>query len=207
MANDTATLVAELERLYQRQADLRAHEVDLAERGENDPASDEWKLASIAASKAEIDFCSALLRNYSTISRVLRQRGGRTLTLVGRSEAEGVEIAKRVADPNSTFYADEAAHWDALHGTFTTHRINHSEAYSDLAGTNTNQVESFFSRLRRMVAGQHHHVSPQYLHQYADHAAWLEDHRRMDNGTLAHRVAGLAMAHPVSRMWKGYWQR
>ncbi|MDI4657892.1 IS1595 family transposase [Xanthobacter autotrophicus] len=137
----------------------------------------------------------------------LRQRGGRTLTLVGRSEAEGVEVAKRMADPNSTFYADEAAHWDALHGTFTTHRINHSEAYSDLAGTNTNQVESFFSRLRRMVAGQHHHVSPQHLHQYADHAAWLEDHRRMDNGALAHRVAGLAMAHPVSRVWKGYWQR
>lgn len=71
--DDIATLSTELERLYQRQADLRAHEVELAERGENDPASDEWKLASIAASKAEIDFCSALLRNYSTISRVLRE--------------------------------------------------------------------------------------------------------------------------------------
>ena len=33
-------------------------------------------------------------------------------------------------------------------------------------------------------SGQHHHVSPQYLHQYAAHAAWMEDHRRLDNGAL-----------------------
>ena len=45
----------------------------------------------------------------------------------------------------------------------------------------TNQAESFLSRLRRMVDGQHHHVSPQHLHQYAAHAAWMEDHRRLDN--------------------------
>ena len=63
------------------------------------------------------------------------------------------------------------------------------------------------TRLRRMVDGQHHHVSPQYLYQYANHAAWLEDHRRLDNGALTMRAAGLALGHPVSRRWKGYWQR
>lgn len=31
-----------------------------------------------------------------------------------------------------------------------------------------------------MIDGQHHTVSPQYLHQYATHAAWLEDNRRLD---------------------------
>jgi hypothetical protein len=35
----------------------------------------------------------------------------------------------------------------------------------------------------------------------------MEDHRRLDNGALATRVLSLAMAHPVSRRWKGYWQR
>lgn len=50
------------------------------------------------------------------------------------------------------------------------------------------------ARLRRMVDGQHHHVSPQHLHQYAAHAAWMEDHRRLDNGALAKRVVSLAMA-------------
>jgi transposase-like protein len=136
----------------------------------------------------------------------LRQRDGRTLPFVGKSEAEGVGIAARIAARSTVFYADEAGHWDALHSAFKTYRINHKEAYSAL-GVSTNQVESYFSRLRRMVAGQHHHVSPQYLHQYANHSAWVEDHRRVDNGALAHRVVKLAMGSPVSRQWAGYWQR
>ena len=58
-----------------------------------------------------------------------------------------------------------------------------------------------------MVEGQHHHVSPGYLYQYANQAAWLEDNRRQSNGALAMRLTGNAMGSPVSRAWKGYWQR
>lgn len=66
---------------------------------------------------------------------------------------------------------------------------------------------TYFSRLRRIVSGQHHNVSAKYLSQYAHEAAWKEDHRRLDNGSLAGRALGLALAHPVSRNWKRYWQR
>jgi len=58
-----------------------------------------------------------------------------------------------------------------------------------------------------MVSGQHHHVSPHYLYQYANHAAWMEDNRRNANGANAMRFIENAMAMPVSRAWKGYWQR
>eukprot|EP00873_Tetraselmis_striata_P032486 jgi/Tetstr1/452750/TSEL_039786.t1 len=137
----------------------------------------------------------------------LRERKGRTRTFVAKIEAEGVEIAKRIISRMATtVYADEGSHWDHLHDGWTVGRINHSEAYS-ADGANTNMVESYFSRLRRMVAGQHHGVSPKYLHQYSAHAAWLEDHRRRDNGGNAMAVVTNAMAHPVSRVWKGYWQR
>lgn len=149
------------------------------------------------------------LKNKSSKRRVvivIRQRAGRTLTAVTNNEAEGVEIVKLRAGPGATIHADEATHWDQLEGHFDTKRINHTIAYS-LDGATTNQAESFISRLRRMIDGQHHHVSPQYLHQYASHAAWLEDHRRLSNGVLAHRALKLALGHPVSRTWKGYWQR
>lgn len=136
----------------------------------------------------------------------LRARKGRTLTFVRRSEAEGVAIVRDRVAAGSFVHADEASHWDALDAFFPVGRVNHSEGYS-INGVCTNQAESYFSRLRRMVGGQHHHVSPQYLHQYAAHAAWLEDHRRESNGALAYRIVGNAMASPVSREWKGYWQR
>ncbi|WP_048646374.1 IS1595 family transposase [Nitratireductor soli] len=137
----------------------------------------------------------------------LRQRGGRTLSFVRQSEADGVEIARARMVANAKLFADEATHWDALEIQFETGRINHSEAYSDFNGKHTNWVESNFSRLRRMVGGQHHHVSHQYLYQYANHAAWLEDHRRRSNGGNAFALLGGALNHPVSRVWAGYWQR
>jgi transposase-like protein len=134
-------------------------------------------------------------------------RDGRTFTHVRESEAEGVKIAHETVETKATIYADEASHWDALAARWPTRRINHSEAYSDLNGGHTNNVESFFARLRRMVEGQHHGVSARHLHAYAAHAAWLEDHRRMDNGALTYRALGLSLAHGKSATWKGYWQR
>lgn len=136
-----------------------------------------------------------------------RERGGRTFTHVRESEAEGVNIALATVEKQTTIYADEASHWDVLAAYWPTRRINHSEAYSDLDGGHTNNAESFFSRLRRMVDGQHHHVSARYLHQYAAHAAWLEDHRRESNGAICKRAIALGLAHKKSAAWCGYWQK
>lgn len=161
------------------------------------------------ANKAEDRIDRRLAKHQTGKRRVVviaRQRKGRTMTTVTKSEADGVAFVAKVVSADSEVHADEASHWDALHAKFRAYRINHQVAYS-LNGACTNQAESFLARLRRMVDGQHHHVSPQHLHQYAAHAAWMEDHRRLDNGALAKRVVALAMGHPVSRNWKGYWQR
>jgi transposase-like protein len=136
----------------------------------------------------------------------VRQRKGRTLTAVFKSEDQALDMIRARVQAGSVVYADEATSWDVLHDWFSAKRINHWVAFMD-DGVCTNQGESYFSRLRRMVDGQHHHVSARYLHQYANHAAWMEDHRRLDNGALCHRALGLALGHGVSREWKGYWQR
>ena len=137
---------------------------------------------------------------------VMRERLGRTLPKVTMTEADGVTLVHQNVDRMATLSADEASHWDLLHAGWTVDRVNHSVTYSD-HGKHTNWAESYFSRLRRMVVGQHHHVSPQYLHQYANQAAWLEDNRRTSNGGLAHGLVANAMGCPVSRVWAGYWQR
>lgn len=136
----------------------------------------------------------------------LRQRNGRTLPFVLMSEADGVPLAAKKAEKGTVFYADEASHWDALSLNLDAYRINHSEAYS-FNGIHTNNVESYFARLRRMVEGQHHGVSPRYLFQYANEAAWKEDHRRLPNGDAFHRTLGLALHSPKSKAFAGYWQR
>jgi len=137
----------------------------------------------------------------------LRERNGRTLPFVREREAEGVEIARGVVDQDATIYADEGTHWDVLEWEYQTGRVNHSTEYSLGNGKHTNLVESYFARLRRMVRGQHHWVSPKYLYQYAEHAAWLEDHRQTTIKGLAEKLVKAAMIAPKSDKLRGYWQR
>jgi len=138
----------------------------------------------------------------------IREHGpnGETLTHVAKSEAEGVPFVLGNVAPGVTIHADEANHWDALESKYLTKRINHSEAYS-LDGACTNAAESFFSRIRRAEIGIHHHIAGPYLAAYASEMAWREDNRRISNGEQFLLATGAAAAHPVSRIWKGYWQR
>jgi hypothetical protein len=137
---------------------------------------------------------------------VARERRGKTLTFVAKSEAAAVPVLYGAIQPGSTVYADEASHWDAFHAGYKTKRINHSLAYSDGEGC-TNQAESFFSRLRRAEIGTHHHIAGPYLAAYAAEMDWREDRRRVSNGEQFTAIAMAAAKHPVSRQWKGYWQR
>jgi hypothetical protein len=95
---------------------------------------------------------------------------------------------------------------DDLQAAYAVARVNHSVAFMD-KGVCTNQAESFFSRLRRAEIGAHHHISGRYLACYAREMAWREDHRRVGGGGRYLAVVAAAAAHPVSRQWKGYWQR
>lgn len=137
---------------------------------------------------------------------VMRERRGQTLPFVFKAEGDSVSTVTNTVQLGSVIHADEASHWDHLHARFDTRRINHSDAYSH-DGACTNMAESFFSRLRRAEIGTHHHFAGQYLNAYANEMAWREDNRREANGALFTLAIAATMKHPVSRQWKGYWQR
>jgi transposase-like protein len=63
------------------------------------------------------------------------------------------------------------------------------------------------SRLRRAEIGIHHHIAGPYLSAYAAEMGWREDRRRVSNGEQFLAATAAALGHPVSRQWKGYWQR
>jgi transposase-like protein len=137
---------------------------------------------------------------------IARERGGRTLPIVVAREGDAVPFIRQRVQPGAVIHADEAGGWDRLHAYYEMRRINHSIAFSK-DGACTNQAESLFSRLRRAELGQHHHISGKYLSAYALEMAWREDNRRQANGSLHGMVSTAALAHPVSRVWAGYWQR
>lgn len=138
---------------------------------------------------------------------VLRERGGRTLPFVTRKESEGTAIARQRVAMGSTIHADEATAWDTLYAHYEMKRVNHSVEYKSDDGACTNQAESFFARLRRCEIGIHHRIGSRLLRSYASEMAWREDRRRVSNGGQFRELTSLALAHPVSREWCGYWQR
>jgi transposase-like protein len=137
---------------------------------------------------------------------IMRERGGRSLPFVVRSEDEAVPHVRDHVGTLATIFADEGSGWDALHAGWETRRVNHSVAYFD-EGVCTNQAESYFSRLRRAEIGTHHHIAGPYLAAYANEMSWREDNRRVSNGHQAAMVTRSVMASKVSRNWAGYWQR
>jgi len=150
-----------------------------------------------------------LVRNQTGKRRVvivMRERHGKTLTFVSKTEDAAVPTLRARIEMGSTVYADEASHWDQLHARYLTRRINHSQAYAD--GENcTNQAESFFSRLRRAEIGIHHHVAGPYLAAYAGEMDWREDNRRLSNGEQYLAAINATAKHAISHQWKGCWQR
>lgn len=137
--------------------------------------------------------------------RLAHERDGDTLTTVTKTEAGGVPFVLGKVAPSATIHADEAGHWDNLEASFLTRRINHSVAYSTPESC-TNMAESFFSRIRRAEIGIYRHSAGDYLSAYAAEMAWREDNRRISNGEQFLLATSSALAHPVSRQWKGYWQ-
>jgi transposase-like protein len=137
---------------------------------------------------------------------VMRQRGGRSLPFVVRNEGDAAPFVRDHVGTLATIHADEGTGWDALHAGWDTKRVNHSVRFYD-DGVCTNQAESYFSRLRRMETGTHHHIAGPYLNAYAGEACWREDNRRVDNGAQAALVTTAAMNARQSRQFAGYWQR
>ncbi len=137
---------------------------------------------------------------------VMRERGGKSLPFVVANEGDAVPYVRDHVANLAVLHADEGTGWDALHAGWMTERVNHSVQYFD-KGVCTNQAESYFSRLRRMEVGTHHHIAGPYIGAYAREASWREDNRRVSNGDQAAMVTAAAMASRVSRDWKGYWQR
>lgn len=136
----------------------------------------------------------------------MRERGGRTLTYVTATEADGVKLVAANVQHGSTVHADEASHLDKLAAYFLIKRINHQVAYSK-NGACTNMAESFFSRLRRAEVGIHHHIAGRFLAAYAAEMAWREAQNRVANGTQFTMAMAAAASAPKSSQWCGYWQR
>lgn len=131
----------------------------------------------------------------------------RTITGIVRSEdwASVQKLTDRYIERGSTVFSDEVGAYTKLSKRFRHRVVNHRREFSTADGVSNNQAESFFARVRRLVIGQIHRVTPHYVAEYINEVAWREDNRRKPTSEQVRGLLGFALRQP-SRKWRGYWR-
>jgi transposase-like protein len=87
-----------------------------------------------------------------------------------------IPYIKRVVADGTTVVTDDFKIYNVLGDDdepYTHLSINHSKRqYSDGKGVHTNNIENFWSILKRSIIGVYHQVSPKYLQRYVNEACY-----------------------------------
>lgn len=107
-----------------------------------------------------------------TMREVNNSKTDRSFAFIIKNEnREDIQkLVLRYIEPKSTIISDEHKSYKGIKKicningeTLYEHKsVNHSVEYQDVEGINTNFAESYFSRFKRMVIGQHHSISKKY---------------------------------------------
>ncbi len=126
------------------------------------------------------------------------ERGGRVRAYVVPS-TQGPTLYSHISTsvkPATTVYTDDAKVYRKLplHG-FEHHRINHSENVYVSGDIHTQNIEGFWSQVKRGINGVYHSVSRQYLQSYVDEYVWRFNHR--NDGKIMFFTLAIRSAFPT----------
>lgn len=116
-------------------------------------------------------------------SRVVRRVTGDSLA---RVLAENVDI------PAAELVTDESGAYFKIGGHFADHRtVNHGQGeYVAADGSTTNDVEGYFSQLKRSLDGTHHHVNVEHLDRYLAEFDFRFSTRKVSDAERVRALAG-----------------
>lgn len=135
-----------------------------------------------------------------------RRPGGRTIVGIFDTEDEARCWVQDHIAWDAVIYSDDATAWIDLRATHEVRSVNHSERYAD-GDVNSNQMESFFSRLRRMEVGTHHHIAGTKVKYYAWDGAWRENNKRSHDLDRTRQTLRLALRSKPSRDFSNLWRK
>lgn len=153
MTNNASDIIAELGRLQHRATDLRARETQLADAGENDPASDAWKTAAIVAAFAEAEFEAALVEAWPNIIRAFEEKE-KALALAG---ATLVKLDRTNADLDGALVASMDCIAVGINAVAASYQQANAEVngHDIVAGRYDKIVQGWLATARAMLSARH----------------------------------------------------
>ncbi len=109
----------------------------------------------------------------------LMERQGRVkLTVIGKDSFK--DVVRKNVDTKAILVTDEHLGYRGLNDEYNGHvTVNHSQLVFMQDGFTTNNVEGFFSLLKRSIIGIYHQVSPAHLHRYCNEASYRYNTRKI----------------------------
>jgi transposase-like protein len=110
---------------------------------------------------------------------VARQGDVRTMP-VERVNGETLKgLIRKNVDLNAVVMTDEWTAYNNLSNEFKHEVINHSSKEYVRGNIHTNNIENFWSLLKRGIVGIYHHVDPKHLHRYTDEFQYRYNSRKI----------------------------
>ena len=86
-------------------------------------------------------------------------------------------IRKNVAS-GATIMSDELQSYNGLSQNYEHHRIEHNRKEYVRGAVHTNNIDGFWSLMKRGINGVYHHASRKHLHRYTDEYAYRYNSRK-----------------------------
>lgn len=132
-------------------------------------------------------------RQHKTVVFGMVKRGGDVRASVVEDEATAHVrplLTENVDLPNTRLMTDGHPAYRTIKQLGPHQVIDHSLEYVRDGDVHVQNVESFWSLLKRAVNGTYHHLSPEYLDRYIDEFTWRHNRRRLTDGERLAQLLG-----------------
>lgn len=111
------------------------------------------------------------------------ERGGNVVAeVVKNTQSETLyPIIHKSIHKETTVYTDEYGVYVNLKAFFPHESVQHGVGKYVVGDAHTNSIENYWSHLKRMIIGIHHHVSPKHLQLYVDSQSFRYNTREISD--------------------------
>lgn len=127
------------------------------------------------------------MKKKSTVIAAI-ERGGRTRAqVVPDTTAQTIgKFLRKNIEPGTQLFTDKSNRYETVAKPYERRTVDHGrKQYVRYGNIHVNNVESFWSHVKRSIKGTHKAISKKYLQDYLNGFAWLRDNRHNDRRRFA----------------------
>ena len=132
-------------------------------------------------------------QNKSTVLAAIQRRGEMRAEVVSDGSAKSHKnfLWKNVSTEGTRLITDSAKHFEIVAKPYKRETVNHSKGEYVRGDVHVNNVETFWSHVKRSIKGTHKVVSQKHLQTYINGFVWHYNNRHNDNERFASLLGAL----------------